>query len=1049
MPRSRIILGDLAELEAAFAEAVASAKRPDPLAPVTVLCGHVLLKRYLPRMLARRGLAHINVRFLQPHELAALLVPPSPEPRLTPAAERLLVREAAGAAQSYFAGIPRGDGFADALRRLFRELEMGGFGDAPALEAALGASNPDGNGAKYADIAAMYGRYLQRRGEAGLAGPAALYGAAAAALDGPLLVYGVWSPSALQAALVRRIAQQTDVTVFLAASGLAIDDAHAGWCRELAAAGFTEERAPAQAPDVAPAIARLSRSLFRAEREAFEGEGITLLSAADTVREVWEAARACAEWAAAGIPFHEMAVAYRNREPYHGLVEEIFREAGIPTYLHDGSLLSRHPLGRRILLLLHLARDGEFSRRHVMEFLTETRVAEEVRGTYPGFRPAEWEAYSREAGIVGGIEQWRERLARLAAEKREKAKDERFEWMGAHAGRVEAFARFIDDFHAAIERRHAEAGWDDHLRWLREITSAYAPDAGKIVDALGELGALASVRPVVSFEEFCRAVEDDLGSRDASRVLGEPVREFGKHGVAVVDHTALRHLRFRAVWLLGVAERAWPPPVRPDPLLLEHERAALNGAGAGRVPLRTEPDEEALTFWLAVQSAGERLAVSYARADASGSGRHVPSYFFRAIADAVSGRTLDLESLETSGLVTRVNAGRLACGDPAAALTLTEYDRSLVRAFADRGEAGAVEAIAASWPHFKRALSARAARWSRSLSPFDGVLVDEASLRVLGGLAPGGERAVSPTRLETYAECPYRYFLRYVLRVEPLDEPESLDRMDNLERGSLIHAVLERFLRGLGRDDPPSFARRPHHLALLREALDAECAALEARGVTGRPLLWDLDRTQIFEDLERWYDRECTDRTGLKPGALEASFGISDAPADGVSRAEPLVVRAGGRELSFQGRIDRIDWDDGRTRFRVIDYKTGKRKAVQGYSGGEKLQLPVYLLAAADMLGLPPEAGHAEYFFATSGGGFRREGFTGDRLAATRDQFDAVLSTIADGVAGGFFAPYPKNGDNCRFCDYKDVCDARIARIAERKQDDARGAAFRAMKEIP
>ncbi|HXH82862.1 MAG TPA: PD-(D/E)XK nuclease family protein, partial [Candidatus Tectomicrobia bacterium] len=838
--------------------------------------------------------------------------------------------------------------------------------------------------------------------------------------------------------------------VFLAASASALDDAHAEWRRALAAAGFAEERAPALEPDAAPAIAQLARSVFRPERAAFEPDGITLISAADTVREVWEAARACTEWARDGIAFHEIAVAYRNRDPYHGLVEEVFREAGIPTYLHDGSLLSRHPLGRRILLLLHLARDGEFSRRHVTEFLTETRISGGVRQRFPGFRPSEWEAYSREAGVVAGIDQWRERLARLAAEKREKANDERFEWLRPHAERVEEFARFIEDFHAAIERRHAQGAWDEHLAWLREITTAYADGVSPIVEALGDLAALAAVRPVVSFDEFCRAAEDDLGSRDASRVLGEPVREFGKHGVAVVDHTALRHLRFRAVCLLGVAERAWPPPVRPDPLLLEHERANLNTAGAGHLPLRTEPDDETITFWLALQSARERLTVSYARADASGSGRHVPSYFFRAIADAVRGHTLDLESLETSGLVTRINAGRLACASPAEALTLTEYDRSLVRAFAERGEAGAVGAIAASWPSFPRAVAARASRWGRALSPFDGLITGEESLRALAAHPLGADRPVSPTRLETYAECPYRYFMRYVLHVEPLAEPESLDRMDNLERGSLIHAVLERFLRTLGRDDPPSFTRREVHIALLREALDTECAALEARGVTGRALLWQLDRTQIFEDLERWYDRECLDQDGLKPGALEASFGIAGPPADGVSRDDPLVVDVDGRTLRFQGRIDRLDWDDARTRFRVIDYKTGKRKAVKGYEGGEKLQLPVYLLAAADMLGLPPEAGRAEYFFATSGGGFRREPFDGRTLADTRGDFDAVLSTIARGVDGGFFAPNPgKNGDNCRWCDYKDVCDVRIARIAERKQEDGRGAAFRAMKEIP
>src|SRR4029078_220616 len=122
-------------------------------------------------------------------------------------------------------------------------------------------------------------------------------------------------------------------------------------------------------------------------------------------------------------------------------------------------------------------------------------------------------------------------------------------------------------------------------------------------DALEDLNAIAAVAPTVSFETFCRAVRDDLESRDTSLVLGEPVRAFGRAGVAVVDATSARHLRFRAVYLLGVAERAWPPPPRPDPLLLEHERRSLNERlTEARLPLRTEPGDEARTFPLVSQS---------------------------------------------------------------------------------------------------------------------------------------------------------------------------------------------------------------------------------------------------------------------------------------------------------------------------------------------------------------------------------------------------------------------------------------------------------------
>ena len=108
---------------------------------------------------------------------------------------------------------------------------------------------------------------------------------------------------------------------------------------------------------------RLPNGLFRDANAPIDAPSVSLISAPDTVREVWEAARACLGWAKDGIPFHEMAVVYRNGDPYRALVDEIFREAGISTYLHDGRPLSAHPLGIRLLSLLDLAADPVFSRQ--------------------------------------------------------------------------------------------------------------------------------------------------------------------------------------------------------------------------------------------------------------------------------------------------------------------------------------------------------------------------------------------------------------------------------------------------------------------------------------------------------------------------------------------------------------------------------------------------------------------------------------------------------------------------------------------------------------
>jgi len=211
--------------------------------------------------------------------------------------------------------------------------------------------------------------------------------------------------------------------------------------------------------------------------------------------------------------------------------------------------------------------------------------------------------------------------------------------------------------------------------------------------------------------------------------------------------------------------------------------------------------------------------------------------------------------------------------------------------------------------------------------------------------------------------------------------------------------------------------------------------------------------TQVEADLVRWYDMEADDEGAMRPGGFEVSFGptrASAGPRDACSRDEALDLRAGGRTFAFQGRIDRIDWDDARSSFRVIDYKTGSAYGGKYlvFDGGRALQLPIYLLAAARALGIAPERGVSEYFFVSTKGNFKRKPISGQQLDDLHQDFETVIETIAGGVEIGMFAPSPDQ-QTCRYCDYQDVCDVRKERIMSRKRADPRGSSFRAMREIP
>ena len=83
------------------------------------------------------------------------------------------------------------------------------------------------------------------------------------------------------------------------------------------------------------------------------------------------------------------------------------------------------------------------------------------------------------------------------------------------------------------------------------------------------------------------------------------------------------------------------------------------------------------------------------------------------------------------------------------------------------------------------------ARGSRALTEWDGYLGQAAqgSDRLLGALT----RVFSPTRLESWSKCPFQFFLGNVLSLSAWETPEDVLTISALDRGTLVHKILERF----------------------------------------------------------------------------------------------------------------------------------------------------------------------------------------------------------------------------------------------------------------
>jgi ATP-dependent helicase/nuclease subunit B len=342
-------------------------------------------------------------------------------------------------------------------------------------------------------------------------------------------------------------------------------------------------------------------------------------------------------------------------------------------------------------------------------------------------------------------------------------------------------------------------------------------------------------------------------------------------------------------------------------------------------------------------------------------------------------------------------------------------------------------------PVLDRALEVGAARSGAAFTAFDGNLAGESLPD------PAGAAVTSATALESWVRCPHGYFLRYLLRVAPVQQPEEVVRISPADRGTVLHDVLEHLVATAGAQGwtPGPGEPWPERAeAVLADAARTRFARAEAEGITGFAPLWELDRKAMLADLAEWLGRDDERRRefgGLAPLAAEWGF-------DGVE-----VGLGDGRAVRLRGRIDRIDRAADGTLV-VTDYKTGRADPFRAIAGdpcdrGQRLQLPLYALAARAEFGAGNGTVRAEYWFVTRRGRFDRVGLTLDDAVLERTRL--ALRTVADGIACGVFLSRARDKTNvlyeCPGCDLAGSGDSGVARAWERKGAAAEVAALRAL----
>lgn len=856
--------------------------------------------------------------------------------------------------------------------------------------------------------------------------------------------------------------------------------------------------APASVPSTTPegALGRLQAGLFGDDvAQATElDDTVVVLSAPGEARECVEIARRIHACAKQGTRFDQIAVLLRAPEAYRSHLEEAFGRAGIPAHYARGAV-QPDPAGRAFLSLLACAAENLTARRFA-EYLSlgevppaaadgappaagepgEQFVAaddelaprafakEESR---PAPRPAaandeaapvaagtlraprRWERLLVDAAVIGGRARWERRLEGRAAELQldlDELEDPEAPAAAAlrreleDLGHLRAFALPLLDVLAALPEA---ASWG---RWV-EVLSALAQRAlrepDRVVMVLSEILPMASVGPV-GLAEVRLVLE-----RRLLAVAVPPATS--RHGrVFVAPAASARGLSFDVVFVPGLAEKIFPQKIAEDPLLLDARRRRL----ALTLPTNDERvASERRALHVAAGAAAQRLFLSYPRLDLDQGRPRVPSFYALEALRAAEGRLPGFDEL--AGRAERVADTRVgwpAPRSPEEAIDEAEHDLALLEGLLAQEEeesVGTARYLLDANPSLARALRFRARRWLPRYTQADGLIDPGTGGRAAIAEQRLGARPYSPTALQHFAACPYRFFLSAVQRLRPREEPVAIDEMDPLTRGSLFHDVQFALLTALREEGllPVRAGNLPAAQARLDGALDAAAARYRDELAPAIPRVFDDGVAAVRADLREWLRRASEDESGFAPWRFELAFGLSRLrERDSHSVAEPVLLDCG---LRVRGSIDLVERaSDGR--LRATDHKTGKERFAQGAvtAGGTVLQPILYALVAEQLFmesGAPVESGRL--YYCTSAGGFsEREVTLGP---AARESASEIARAIDDALAEPFLPAAPAPGA-CRFCDYRGVCGPYEEQRTARKWDgDERLRGLHAVRALP
>ncbi|MDB4969149.1 MAG: hypothetical protein JWN44_4838 [Myxococcales bacterium] len=968
--------------------------------------------------LAGGGIVELGLGRATPRELVEAAYPGGQ--RLGPIGERLLVDAVAEAAGGVLGPIAQSRGLRKSLGRIFTAVGRVGVGPRDLDVAARGIGGV--TAAHTAELARRLAAYRKHLGNA-------LHDEASAWLSGCRAI-----------AAGAPVAMLTEVDVVETHQLYDWDGGQLQLLDALLARGLvvrvvvpaSAELPPSAARALEPLLAALearhgAHRLERVEAPLGRAAAIDYAMAPTPSAEARHVARRVRDLIDAGVSPESIAVCAATPERRARLEAALVRY-DVPVAPRRPPSAADAPPVRIALELLALA-DDDIPRERFIQFITSRYVAGEAKGQNGTVLPHEIahalrEAYVTDAsgrGYADGLATW----------ARGHFKNVLF------AGKAETICRHVDNLVELVRSVPEEATVERHAVKLRTVLDklqlfekARGFRKGQATSSVDETRAIA--RDQAAMRELDVALADlpraaaRAGLRSTrlsrgrfARLLGELLasaraRAGGVRGAAVElsDLGGVAGRRFAHLFACGLVDGELPSRASEDPILGDDDRAALNRAlGSPVLPLMSRTiDQSALAFHVAL-GACEAAHLSWTRGNEDGA----PALRSPMI-DELSPRDDEIVRLARDP-IPRARDARAVDELIARVVLETRGDRPSRLSAVDREAAALLPEVAAYAParlgrleHLVAVERQRHRFFVREIEAhgFVGALRDAALLEQLAAQKLPGRRdeALSATSIEAYAACPFKFYLKSVLRVREAEEVD--DEIDQRALGRMKHQVLEKLFRRLVDEGRLPLRAVQADLDLAEDVCDDVIAEWRRTEPMGHPALFAVKERQLRLEVAALLRKEADEplAEGCLPVHFERAFG-------------PIAFN----DVWVRGKIDRIDIGEGRAV--VFDYKLGLKRSYADQIKDEALcvtgwQLPIYAAATRAELGLPSVEAR---FYSL------REASVTKSVQEPPD-FAERLAALYATMRSGDYAVRPRE-DACERCGMEAACRVRQLKKAE------------------